>query len=132
MKKIVYMVMVAVVLVTATAGLAEDKDIKEVFKQEQEHCVDVLVRAWLKEKPEADFESLVKYLIRANKRYRIMLMGSEDDSLAGRMVQAMESGKTLKEKVNLAILVYYREKGLKLDSRVHFRRGHFNIIRDKQ
>ena len=127
MKKSLYSLVAILVLCTASFLVAEDKiDPKTEFKYEQEVCVTALVNAWLSEKPDKELTSLFGNMVRANSRYR-MVSGGVDNSLAGNMVRATETGKTVKEKLSLAICEYFRSKGINLETRANFNRGSFKV-----
>ena len=128
MKKALYTIMAIVALFVGTATVRADEekvDIKAEFEAEQMACLDSLVKAWMAEKPEKELTTLLANLVRANSRYR--MAAGVDNSIVASVLRAMDPGKTLKEKVSLAISEYYRLKGINLDTRDNFNRGSFKV-----
>ena len=105
----------------------EKVDIKEVLKREQEACMEAFVNGWLAEKSEKELTTLLVNMLCANSRYRMVI--GLDTSLVGAMARAAMEGRTVKEKISLAICEYYRAKGIDLNVRARFTNGSFKVMK---
>ncbi len=119
MKKYFTLILVSI---CASSLFAQEIDLREEFKFDQEQSLNEFVDAWIKaNETQRDLLKRFTYLVRANNRYRQTLTGP-DSSLVGEMIRAAgdKSAETAAQKMNLAMMAYFKSKGIVIDTRSCF------------
>lgn len=101
---------------------ADELNLKEEFRYDQEQSLNEFVDAWIKGK-ESQRDLLKRFttLVRTNNRYRQTLT-SVDDTVVGKMIRAAanKNAETAVQKMNLAMMAYFKEKNMQIDTRSCF------------